>query len=539
PIFQNIDEGMLITDTSLQVIFFNEHAEKIYHIDAEDIIGQHVDTLKPSLNLEAMINNQQRLVKDKEFINGDEVVVVKGLLELAPGKFAAFAILRSTYTVVENQLNSLLQTPYEGIAVFNDNLRLLYANDVCFRFFKCNSKTELYDELASLIPRTSLQDSMSKAKPIAGEIINLRGKFFELVFLPVIRHNRSVGIIVKGIPTYRQERTWGQMIEQYNHGTAQYYLNSIIGSNKELLVQKELATKAARTISTVLVTGESGTGKEIFAHAIHNISPRRKGPFIKVNCAAVPETLLESELFGYSEGAFTGARKEGKPGKFELANHGSIFLDEIGDMSLSMQAKLLRVLQEKEVERVGSIHTTRVNVRVIAATNQDLHKLVAENKFREDLFYRLNVIILKLPPLRLRIDDVPLISNALLNRINQELGTRVSKISNEVIDCFCRYDWPGNIRELENTLERAINFCEGNTITLEHIPQHIKSGKVSESLVSNSDGTLETLMEQRERELIIATLKNFGGNKTRTAQALNIHRSVLYRKINKYDIRTL
>ncbi len=539
PILQNINEGILITDTSLQVIFFNEHAEKIYHIDAQDIIGQHVNTLEPSLNLEAMISNQQRLVKDKEFINGDEVVVIKGLLELAPGKFAAFAILRSTYSMEENQLNSLLQTPYEGIAVFNDNLRLLYANDVCFRFFKCNSKNELYDELVSLIPRTSLQDSMSKAKPIAGETINLRGKLFELAFLPVIRHNRSVGIIVKGIPAYRQERTWGQMVEQYNHGTAQYYLDNIIGSNQELLLQKELAAKAARTISTVLITGESGTGKEIFAHAIHNISPRRKGPFIKVNCAAVPETLLESELFGYSEGAFTGARKEGKPGKFELANHGTIFLDEIGDMSLSMQAKLLRVLQEKEVERVGSIHTTRVNVRVIAATNQDLRKLVAENKFREDLFYRLNVIILRLPPLRSRIDDVPLISTALLNRINQELGTRVSKVSNEVIDCFCRYDWPGNIRELENALEQAINFCEGNTITLEHIPQHIRSGKVSETPVSNSDGTLETLMEQREKELIIATLKNFGGNKTRTAQALNIHRSVLYRKINKYNIRTL
>jgi len=539
PILQNIDEGILITDTSLQVIFFNEHAEKIYHIDAENIIGQHADTLEPSLNLEAMINNQQRLVRDKEFINGDEVVVIKGLLELAPEKFAAFAILRSTYNMEENQLNSLLQTPYEGIAVFNDNLRLLYANDVCFRFFKCNSKNELHDEIASLIPRTSLQDCMNKAKPVAGEIINLRGKLFELVFLPVIHHNQSVGIIVKGIPVYRQERTWGQMVEHYNHGTAQYYLDSIIGSNKEILVQKELATKAARTISTVLITGESGTGKEIFAHAIHNISPRRKGPFIKVNCAAVPETLLESELFGYSEGAFTGARKEGKPGKFELANHGTIFLDEIGDMSLSMQAKLLRVLQEKEVERVGSIHTTRVNVRVIAATNQDLHKLVAENKFRKDLFYRLNVIILKLPPLRLRIDDVPLISTALLNRINQELGTRVSKISNEVIECFSHYDWPGNIRELENTLERAINFCDGNTITVEHIPQHIKSDKVSESLVSTSNRSLETLMEQRERELIIATLKNFGGNKTRTAQALNIHRSVLYRKINKYNIRTL
>jgi len=329
PILQNIDEGILITDTSLQVIFFNEHAEKIYHIDAENIIGQHADTLEPSLNLEAMINNQQRLVRDKEFINGDEVVVIKGLLELAPEKFAAFAILRSTYNMEENQLNSLLQTPYEGIAVFNDNLRLLYANDVCFRFFKCNSKNELHDEIASLIPRTSLQDCMNKAKPVAGEIINLRGKLFELVFLPVIHHNQSVGIIVKGIPVYRQERTWGQMVEHYNHGTAQYYLDSIIGSNKEILVQKELATKAARTISTVLITGESGTGKEIFAHAIHNISPRRKGPFIKVNCAAVPETLLESELFGYSEGAFTGARKEGKPGKFELANHGTIFLDEL------------------------------------------------------------------------------------------------------------------------------------------------------------------------------------------------------------------
>ena len=189
PILQNINEGIIITDTSLQVIFFNEHAEKIYNIDAEDIIGQHVDTLKPSLNLEVMINNQQQLVKDKKFINGDEVVIVKGVLELTPGKLAVYAILHSTYSMEENQLNSLLQTPYEGIAVFNDNLRLIYANDVCFRFFKCNSKNELYDELVSLIPRTSLQDSMSKAKPIAGEIIKLRGKLFELVFLPVIRYN--------------------------------------------------------------------------------------------------------------------------------------------------------------------------------------------------------------------------------------------------------------------------------------------------------------------------------------------------------------
>jgi transcriptional regulator with PAS, ATPase and Fis domain len=538
PILQNVDEGILITDTSLNVVFFNQHAEKIYHTDADDIIGKHVDTLKPSLNLETMIRDQQRLVKDKAFINGDEVLVIKGLLELAPDKFSAYAILRNTSSMEEIQLKSLLQSPYEGITVFDENLRLLYANEVCFRFFKCSTKAELSDEISALIPRTSLNDSLTMAKPVAGELVTLRGKLFELIFLPIVRSNHTIGMIVKGIPAVHQERNWGQMVEQYNRGTAQYYLDSIVGNNPALVKQKELAAKAARTVSTVLITGESGTGKEIFAHAIHNMSPRRKGPFIKVNCAAVPETLLESELFGYAEGAFTGARKEGKPGKFELANHGTIFLDEIGDMSLSMQAKLLRVLQEKEVERVGSIHTTRINVRVIAATNHDLLKLVAEHKFREDLFYRLNVIILNLPPLRERIDDIALISTTLLRRLNQELGTGVHKISSDVIDCFCRYDWPGNIRELENTLEQAINFCEGSSINLDHIPEHIKSSKAVLSAI-NTDGSLETMLEEHERDLIISTLRNYGGNKTKTAQALNIHRSVLYRKIKKYNIRSI
>jgi len=298
---------------------------------------------------------------------------------------------------------------------------------------------------------------------------------------------------------------------------------------------KDLASRAARTISTVLIKGESGTGKEIFAHAIHNVSPRRRGPFIKVNCAAVPETLLESELFGYAEGAFTGARKEGKPGKFELANHGTIFLDEIGDMSLSMQAKLLRVLQEKEVERVGGIHTTKVDVRVIAATNQDLFKLAMENKFREDLYYRLNVIILELPPLRERREYIPLISQTLLQRLNGQLGTRVNTISPEVMTHFCSYNWPGNIRELENTIERAINFCDGNIITVENIPEHILS-QLSPATLPSLNGTLEKLLEAHEKEVIVTTLEKCGGNRTKTAETLNIHRSVLYRKMNKYKI---
>jgi len=536
PILQNINEGIIITDTSQTTIFFNENAEKIYNIEASDILGKHIDTLKPPLNFSRMIENRQRLVHNKEFINGEEINITKGILELSPGTFCCYAVLQGDNSMEDSQLSSLLQSPYEGIVIFDLNLRPIYANEVCYRFFKCKSKSELIDELTPIIARSNLEDSLAKAKPMAGETVSIHGRIFELMYLPIIRHGRIIGVIAKSVPVFRQEQTWEQLVEQYNLGTASYSFDHIEGRNSAILELKELSSRAARTISTVLIKGESGTGKEVFAHAIHNVSPRRRGPFIKVNCAAVPETLLESELFGYAEGAFTGARKEGKPGKFELANHGTIFLDEIGDMSLSMQAKLLRVLQEKEVERVGGIHTTKVDVRVIAATNQDLLKLTMENKFREDLYYRLNVIILEIPPLRDRCDDIPLISQALLQRLNQQLGTRITSINPDVMAHFCNYYWPGNIRELENTIERAINFCDGNTITLANVPEHIVS---QPSLLSaqHLSGTLEKLLEAHEKEVIQETLQRCGGNRTKTAQTLNIHRSVLYRKMNKYQIR--
>lgn len=536
PILQNINEGIIITDTSQTTIFFNENAEKIYNIEASDILGKHIDTLKPPLNFSRMIENRQRLVHNKEFINGEQINITKGILELSPGTFCCYAVLQGDNSMEDSQLSSLLHSPYEGIVIFDLNLRPIYANEVCYRFFKCKSKNELIDELTPIIARSNLEDSLTKAKPMAGETVSIHGHIFEFLYLPIIRHGRIIGVIAKSVPVFRQEQTWEQLVEQYNLGTASYSFDHIVGYNPGILELKELSTRAARTVSTVLIKGESGTGKEIFAHAIHNVSPRRRGPFIKVNCAAVPETLLESELFGYAEGAFTGARKEGKPGKFELANHGTIFLDEIGDMSLGMQAKLLRVLQEKELERVGGIHTTKVDVRVIAATNQDLLKLTAENKFREDLYYRLNVIILELPPLRDRRDDIPLISQALLQRLNQQLGTRVTSINPDVMAHFCNYYWPGNIRELENTIERAINFCDGNTITLANVPEHILS-KPSLLTTQHADGTLEKLLEAHEKEVIQETLQRCGGNRTKTAQTLNIHRSVLYRKMNKYQIR--
>ncbi len=534
PILHNVNEGILITDTFQNVVFMNESAENIFNIDSSNVLGKHVDLLKPSLKFYDMISKRELYLQEKEFIKGNEVIIRKGLLEVNPNSFVCYAIFRVIDSFEDDQLNSLLQSPYEGIAVYDDNARFLWANEVCYKYYKCKSKEDLKEYLTSLIPHSSLRNSIEEARPLFGRTISSSGKALDLVYLPIIRSNRTIGVIVKSTFSAFNPGPSDLQPEQEN-GSARYSLDDIAGSNKELIKQKKLAIKASRTTSTVLITGESGTGKEVFAHAIHNLSSRRKCPFIKVNCAAVPETLLESELFGYAEGAFTGARKEGKPGKFELADNGTIFLDEIADMSMAMQGKLLRVLQERELERVGSIRSTRINVRVVAATNKDLNRLVKEQKFREDLYYRLNVIVLNLPPLRERKDDIPILTRVLLYRLNEQLGTSINTINPEVLSCFQTYNWPGNIRELENILERAVNFCEHGSITQEHIPEAIQFS-ARELSVYSPPNSLERHMQEREKEAIIRALENSAGNKSQAAKCLKIHRSALYRKMKKYNI---
>ncbi len=534
PILHNVDEGVLITDTFQNVVFMNESAEKIFNTDSLNVLGKHVDLLKPSLEFYDMISSRELYLQEKEFIKGNEVIIRKGLLEVNPNSFVCYAIFRVVDSFEDDQLNSLLQNPYEGIAVFDDHTRLIWANEVCYKYFNCRYKEDLRENLKSLIPHSTLRNAIEEALPLFGRTISHSGKAVDLIYLPIIRSNRSIGVIVKSTFSAFNPTPLNFQPEPENDST-RYFLDDIAGRNKALILQKQLAIKAARTASTVLITGESGTGKEVFAHAIHNLSSRRKGPFIKVNCAAVPETLLESELFGYAEGAFTGARKEGKPGKFELADNGSIFLDEIADMSMAMQGKLLRVLQERELERVGSIRSTRIDVKVIAASNKDLNWLVKEQKFREDLYYRLNVIVLNLPPLRERKDDIPILSRVLLRRLNEHLGTDISTISPEVISCFQSYNWPGNIRELENILERAVNFCEHGPITIEHIPETMQSF-TRESPISLGQNSLERHLQEREREAIIQALENTSGNKSQAAKYLKIHRSALYRKMKKHQI---
>lgn len=321
---------------------------------------------------------------------------------------------------------------------------------------------------------------------------------------------------------------------------SKYTFNEIIGMSPQMKNMRSLAAQAAKTSSTVLIQGESGTGKELLAHAIHNASPRRNEPFIKVNCAAIPESLMEAELFGYCEGAFTGAEKGGKPGKFELANGGSIFLDEVGDLQLSTQAKLLRVLQEFEVERLGGTRTIDVDVRVIAATNHNLKELIKKSGFRQDLFYRLNVVTIETSPLRERKEDIPYLTDYLIEKVSQKLRIPVKGISDEARELLINYDFPGNVRELENILERSLNFMgdEGGTIDIEHLPglTQLVLMEVNPSRKSAEVLTLAEIMAMAERKAIMAALQAAEGNRNEAARLLNIHRSLLYKKLNKHQI---
>jgi transcriptional regulator with PAS, ATPase and Fis domain len=323
-----------------------------------------------------------------------------------------------------------------------------------------------------------------------------------------------------------------------------YTFDNIVGESEAISKAKDMAVKVSTSKSNVLILGESGTGKELFAHAIHNASPRNQYPLIKINCGSIPSELLESELFGYETGAFTGAKKGGKPGKFELADKSTIFLDEIGDLPLAMQVKILRVIQEREIERIGSTKSQKVDVRIIAATNRNLEEMIKEKTFREDLYYRLNVININIPSLRERKSDIPLLSLHLMKKISSEMERHVTEISEDAMKALSAYDWPGNIRELGNLIERALNLVDKQAmIGLEHLPRYVTHG-IAVPLLPDPDhsisvainGTMKEIYEEIERKAIRQALIDFKGNKYQAAQKLDISRTSLYEKIRQYDL---
>ncbi len=342
------------------------------------------------------------------------------------------------------------------------------------------------------------------------------------------KSQRVVGAVI----TLREIKKVHKIVNRMAGAQARFRFKDVIGKSLQMTAVIKKAKLAARSPSTVMLMGESGTGKEVIAQAIHNGSERREGPFIAVNCAAMPRELIQSELFGYTEGAFTGAKRSGRPGKFELASGGTLFLDEIGDMPLDMQANLLRVLQEKTVVRVGGNKVIPVDVRVLAATNKNLAIEAQKGNFRQDLFFRLNVFTIVIPPLREREGDIKLLINYFVKKLSLKLGKEIVCVQPEIYELMERYHWPGNVRELENILEHAINLAEGDTLQLEHLPDHF----LSSSFASGAGGEIIPLAEL-ERRAIEQALAKLDGNVSRAARALGIGRNTLYDKIKKYGIK--
>jgi PAS domain S-box-containing protein len=316
---------------------------------------------------------------------------------------------------------------------------------------------------------------------------------------------------------------------------ARYSFDHIVGASEGLERVKALGRKVARSDTTVLLRGESGTGKELFAHSIHVESNRALGPFVKVNCAAIPDTLFESELFGYKPGAFTGAQRQGKKGKFALADHGTIFLDEVSELPASMQVKLLRVLQEREIEPVGAVEPEPVDVRIVAATNKDLEALLARGAFREDLYYRLDVVKLEIPPLRERREDVPLVAEKLLRQLERETGIPVEGVAEDALAVLKAHAWPGNVRELRNVLEQALYAKSGSVISRRDLPRSIAGGGAG-AAPSEESRTLRFLLRHTEEEILRAALREAKGDKLAAAARLGISKSSMYAKLEQYGI---
>ena len=354
----------------------------------------------------------------------------------------------------------------------------------------------------------------------------------DLSFLGVVASMILQAIKVSHLVDAERQRLLDENIHLREELKEKYDLSHIVGTSGPMRQVYEQIARVARATTTVMVRGESGTGKELIAHAIHYNSPRANKPFIKVSCAALPDSLIESELFGYEKGAFTGAEAR-KKGRFELAEGGTLFLDEIGDLSLSTQVKLLRVLQEREFERLGGTEPVKANVRLITASNKALEKAIAAGSFREDLHYRLNVFTIFVPPLRERKPDVMLLADHFLEKYSIEHGQQIKRISTPAIDMLMSYHWPGNVRELQNTIERAVLVCDGNVVHGHHLPPTLQTAESSGTVMSLS---LAETVEAYEKDLVLDALKTTRGNRVKAAKLLHSTERIITYKVKKYGI---
>lgn len=449
-------------------------------------------------------------------------------------------------------LEIILNSAYEGVAVVNKDGIIVEFNEAYSRFIGVDKKDAIGRPVSEVIDNTNLHQTVKTGISERGVIQYIQGQPMVVHRIPLWKEGELVGAV--GMLIFEGVTELYRIYERFLEKTAQNgKLNSqklventkvststiekIIGKSDALAHLKRMTRKVAKTEATVLITGESGTGKEMFAQSIHDLSHYSQGPFISVNCGAIPEHLFESELFGYEEGAFTGAKKGGKPGKFELAESGTIFLDEIGEMPQMMQTKLLRVLQEKKFERVGAVEQIQLKAKVVTATNRNLKEMVLSGTFREDLYYRINVIELTIPPLRKRPEDIPILIAHFLTDICKKYDMAEKEITDDAISSLMNYEWYGNIRELANIIEKVVILTDGNIIDSHHLPNYIKRQHFSPIPIQSPINQLKKEEDNKEKEMIIQSLEESAGNKSKAADKLGIHRTTLYKKMKKYGLQ--
>lgn len=550
------NEAVIIVDNKSQVIKVNPAFEGMFGLSNDEAKNKPLKEVLPGITL-----MNKRLLGIKKMVKGLPVIVNQ-LPIVANGLWMGTVITMldlSDYEEISQELelvkklqrtlDGIIKAVSDGVVVVNRAGEIKYINQKASELFDMDA-ADLKGKPASLvfnneelerIMETGLPDVkehiFNKTKgvlyyvPLKQEVDNNRYAITGLVITIYLGDSVATReeIAVRLLSLTKQVQYYRKALEQKDQ---KWDFDNVVSKNVRFNQVKHDARRIARTTSTILITGESGVGKDMFARAIHASSPRSERPFVKVNCAAIPESLLESELFGYAPGSFTGASKTGKPGYFEQADKGTIFLDEIGDMPLSIQVKILQVLQEKQFMRVGGTRSQSVDVRIIAATNRNLREAITNNTFREDLYYRLNVIEFSLPALRERTEDILPLAFRFIDKYNEILGSAVTGITGSAKEALESYRWPGNIRELENAIERAANYAWEGEIGTEHLPVHIFHNEP----IVNDTSDYRSALQEMDREIIVRALREANGNKSAAARSLNMSRSAFYDKLNKYGV---
>lgn len=560
-LFENMHFGLISVDTNMNITTANPMAEMMFNISSSGRTTLYeVDGLQDFAYLLADSLSQTHSSIKRKVISEERSLYVHSYPLKEKEKLIGAIVMTDDWTNFEKvanelrfskeweeKLRSLIELAYDGFILVNEKGEITMVNKGFSDLFSMKDTDILHEPVSDLFPELGFSEVLSKGVKVLNAAKLINNTQCLLTAMPIKNNEEIIGGICK--ITYRglkqlQEAlskvsTLEQQLRFYKQelnelkGT-KYSFADIVGDSKAIRQAKQDAAAASKTSSTVLLLGESGTGKELFAHGIHAASAS-KGKLVQVNCSAIPHDLMESEFFGYAEGAFTGAKKGGKKGKLEAAQNGTLFLDEIGDMPLELQAKLLRVLQEKEFEPVGSSRVIRLQTKVIAATNKSLEELISQGVFREDLYYRLNIMRIEIPSLRDRIEDLPVITDSIIYKLRMS-GFDITGITHSALSKLLHYNWPGNVRELHNIIERAANLTEDGYIGCAQLPDIFGAESAVPSASPPAAAPFQINTKRTEKEAVIAALEEANGNKAKASRELGISRTWLYKKMKEYGI---